>query len=67
MDERAAMRTLAHAIKQRLYLLVAIAAGFAVAAGVAAIIRPASYQGTALLVVDKRFDSSNAFDISLSL
>ena len=65
MDERAALRTLAHAIRQRLYLFIAVVAALTVVAGVAAIVRPASYQGTAVLFVDKRFDSSNAFDISL--
>src|SRR5438105_2608715 len=65
MDERAALRTLTHAIKQRLYLFVAIVAGLTVVACIAAIVRPASYQGSSVLFVDKRFDSSNAFDISL--
>lgn len=65
MDERAAFRTIAQAIKRRYYLLVAIAAGVTLIAGVAAVIRPPVYQGTALLFIDQRFDSSQGFDISL--
>jgi capsular polysaccharide biosynthesis protein len=65
MDERAAFRTVAQAVKRRYYLLVAIVAGLTLAAGVAAIVRPPVYQGTALLFVDQRFNSSQSFDVSL--
>jgi uncharacterized protein involved in exopolysaccharide biosynthesis len=65
MDDRAAVRTIATAIKRRLYLLVAIVAACTLIAGLAAIIRPPVYQGTALLFVDQRFNSSQGFDISL--
>ncbi len=65
MDERAAFRTIAHAIKRRYYLLVAIVAGLTLVAAVAAIVRQPIYQGTALLFVDQRFNSSQGFDISL--
>ena len=65
MDERAAVKTIAHAIKHRLYLLIAIVAVCTLAAGVAALIRPPSYQGSALLFVDERFNSSQGFDLAL--
>jgi capsular polysaccharide biosynthesis protein len=65
MDERAALKTIAHAIKHRLYVLIAIVAVFTLAAGLAAVIRPPSYQGSALLFVDERFNSSQGFDLAL--
>jgi capsular polysaccharide biosynthesis protein len=65
MDERAALKTIANAIKHRFYLLIAIVALFSLAAGAAAIIRPPVYQGTALLFVDERFNSSQGFDLAL--
>jgi len=65
MDERAALKTIAHAIKHRLYVLIAIVAVFILAAGLAAVIRPPSYQGSALLFVDERFNSSQGFDLAL--
>jgi capsular polysaccharide biosynthesis protein len=65
VDERAALKTIANAIKHRLYVLIAIVASFTLAAGIAAIIRPPAYQGTALLFVDERFNSSQGFDLAL--
>jgi capsular polysaccharide biosynthesis protein len=65
VDERAALRTITHALKHRFYLLVAIIAVCTVAAGVAALIRPPVYQGTALLYVDQRYNSSQGFDLAL--
>jgi capsular polysaccharide biosynthesis protein len=65
MDERVALKTIANAIKHRFYLLIAIVALFTLAAGLAAIIRPAVYQGTALLFVDERYNSSQGFDLAL--
>src|SRR2546430_17581424 len=61
MDERAALRTLAHAIRQRLYLFIAVVAALTVVAGVAATVRPASYPGTAALFVAQPLASSDAF------
>lgn len=65
MDERAALKTIANAIKHRIYILVAIVGLFTLVAGVAALVRPPSYQGTALLFVDERFNSSQGFDLAL--
>jgi capsular polysaccharide biosynthesis protein/Mrp family chromosome partitioning ATPase len=65
MDERAALKTITNAVKHRLYVLIAIVAVFTLGAGIAALIRPASYQGTALLFVDERFNSSQGFDLAL--
>jgi capsular polysaccharide biosynthesis protein len=59
------LRTFAHAIQHRFYLLIAIVAAFTVIAGVAAAVRAPAYRGTALLLVDERFDSSQGFNISL--
>ena len=65
MDERAALRTVTSAIKHRRYVLIAIIALVTLAAGVASIVRPPTYQGTALLFVDERFNSSQGFDLAL--
>jgi capsular polysaccharide biosynthesis protein len=65
MDERAAVKTIANAIKHRKYLAVAIVALFLIAAGVASIVRTPVYQGTALMFVDERFNSSQGFDLAL--
>lgn len=65
MSERAPFLTLGHAIRHRIYLLVAIIAGFTMLAGIAAIVRPPSYLASAVLSVDERFVSPQGFDISL--
>lgn len=65
MDERAAVRTVTHAIKHRKYLALAIVALFTATAGVASLVRTPVYQGSALLVVDERFNSSQGFDLAL--
>ena len=65
MDEKAALRTVAHAIRHRSYVLVAIVAAFTLGAGLFALIRPPVYQGTALLFVDERHNSSQGFDLAL--
>jgi capsular polysaccharide biosynthesis protein len=65
MDERAALKTIANAIKHRLYVLIAIIGLFTLVAGVVALIRPPAYEGTALLFVDERFNSSQGFDLAL--
>lgn len=65
MDDRAALRTIGHAIKHRRYVLLGIIAGFTLAAGLLSIVRPPVYQGTALLFVDERFNSSQGFDLAL--
>jgi len=65
VDERAALRTVTSAIKHRRYVLIAIIALVTLAAGVASIVRPPTYQGTALLFVDERFNSSQGFDLAL--
>jgi len=65
VNERARLLTLSHAIRHRVYLFVAIIAGLTVLAGVAAIVRPPSYRGTAVMSVDERFASPQGFDISL--
>ena len=49
MDERAAFKTIGHAIRHRFYVLIAILALFLIGAGVASVIRPPVYQGTAVL------------------
>lgn len=65
MDERAALKTITNAVKHRLYVLIAIVALLTLGAGIAALVRPASYQGTALMFVDERFNSSQGFDLAL--
>jgi capsular polysaccharide biosynthesis protein len=65
MDERAALKTIGNAIKHRRYLLVAVVALCTIGAGIASIVRPPTYQGTALLFVDERFNSSQGFDLAL--
>ena len=65
VDERARLLTLAHAIRQRIYLFVAIVAGLTVVAGVAAMVRPPSYRATVVMSVDERFQAPQGFDISL--
>ena len=65
MDERARLLTLAHAIRHRIYLFIAIAAGLTLVAGVVAMVRPPSYRATAVMSVDQRFVSPQGFDISL--
>jgi capsular polysaccharide biosynthesis protein len=65
LDERAAFKTIAHAVRYHLYLLIAIIALFVLAAGAATYVRPPTYQGTALLFVDERFNSSQGFDLAL--
>jgi capsular polysaccharide biosynthesis protein len=65
MDERAALKTITQAIRHRIYLLIAIIAAFSLAAGAAAFIKPPSYQATALLYVDERYNSSGGFDLNL--
>lgn len=65
MDERVALKTIANAVKHRFYVLIAIVGLFTLAAGVAALVRPPLYQGTALLFVDERFNSSQGFDLAL--
>jgi capsular polysaccharide biosynthesis protein len=65
MDERAALKTIGNAIKHRRYVLLAIVVACTLAAGVASIVRPPTYQGTALLFVDERFNSSQGFDLAL--
>jgi capsular polysaccharide biosynthesis protein len=65
VDERAALKTIVHAIKHRLYIGLAIIALFAIAAGAAAVIRPPSYKGTALMFVDARYNSAQGFDLAL--
>src|SRR4029077_13393683 len=65
MDDGAALKTISHAVKHRKYMLIAIVALFVLAAGVATVVRPPTYQGTALLFVDERFNSSQGFDLAL--
>src|SRR6184192_4542161 len=65
MDERAAFKTIGHAIRHRFYVLIAILALFLIGAGVASVIRPPVYQGTAVLRVDERINASQGFDLAL--
>jgi capsular polysaccharide biosynthesis protein len=65
MDERAALKTITNAVKHRFYVLIAVVALFTLGAGIAAMVRPASYEGTALMFVDERFNSSQGFDLAL--
>jgi capsular polysaccharide biosynthesis protein len=65
MDERAALKTIVNAIRHRFYVLIAIVGVFTLGAGIAAIVRPPVYQGTALLFVDERYNSSQGFDLAL--
>lgn len=65
MDERAAIKTIANAIKHRKYLAIAIVALCTSAAGVVSIVQRPVYQGAALMFVDERFNSSQGFDLAL--
>jgi len=65
MEETAALKTIGKAIKHRRYLLLAIVALFTIGAGAVSLIRPLTYQGTALMFVDERFNSSQGFDLAL--
>lgn len=66
MDEpRAAIKTVTHALRHRKYLALAIVAIFTAGAGVASVVRTPVYKGTAMLVVDERFNSSQGFDLAL--
>jgi capsular polysaccharide biosynthesis protein len=64
-EPRAAVKTVMHAIRHRKYLALAIIAVFTIAAGVASVVRTPVYKGTAMLVVDERFNSSQGFDLAL--
>lgn len=65
MDERAALRTIGNAIKHRRYVLLGIVAAFTLAAGALSVVRPPTYQGTALLFVDERVNTSQGIDLAL--
>jgi len=65
MTERGPFKVAVRAVRHRIYLFVALVAAFTLAAGLAAIFRPPTYQGTALLFVDQRFDPTKAIGVSL--
>lgn len=65
MDDRLALKTIGGAIRHRKYVILAIVALFTLGAGIASVVRPPVYQGTALLFVDERFNSSQGFDLAL--
>jgi capsular polysaccharide biosynthesis protein len=64
-DERTAFKTIGRAIHHRRSLVMALIALFTLGAGAAALLRPPTYQATALLFVDERFNSSQGFDLAL--
>ena len=65
MDDRAALRTLGNAVRHRKYVLLAIIAACTLGAAVVSLVRPPTYQGTALMFVDERYNSSQGFDLAL--
>ena len=65
MDERSAFMTIGSAIRHRRYALIAVLALCTIGAGVASQVRPPTYQATALLFVDERFNASQGFDLAL--
>lgn len=65
MDDRAALRTIGNAVRHRKYVLLAIIAACTIGAAVVSLVRPPVYQGTALMFVDERYNSSQGFDLAL--
>jgi len=63
---RAAVKIVGKAIKHRVYLFVALVATCTLAAGLVATIKPPTYQATALLTIDERFDPSKAAGTSIA-
>jgi capsular polysaccharide biosynthesis protein len=59
------LKTAGNALRHRWRPAAAVALFFVALAGLAAFVRPPTYQGTAILFLDERYNSSQGFDLAL--